>query len=117
MRPKIITNHQENLFKDRLSNQLNLKHELIALSKLIPWDSLEEEFADICPGDGNAGRPATPVRLIVGLLLLQYLHNLSDENVVRMWVENPYWQYFVVMTICSGSYQSTHLRLRDGVRG
>lgn len=94
MRPKIITNHQENLFKDRLSNQLNLKHELIALSKLIPWDSLEEEFADICPGDGNAGRPATPVRLIVGLLLLQYLHNLSDENVVRMWVENPYWQYF-----------------------
>jgi IS5 family transposase len=22
------------------------------------------------------------------------MHNLSDENVVRMWVENPYWQYF-----------------------
>ena len=22
------------------------------------------------------------------------MHNLSDENVVRMWVENGYWQYF-----------------------
>jgi IS5 family transposase len=31
---------------------------------------------------------------MVGLLLLQYLHNLSDEAVVRSWVENPYWQYF-----------------------
>lgn len=22
------------------------------------------------------------------------MHNLSDENVVPMWVENAYWQYF-----------------------
>lgn len=94
MRPQKITNYQENLFKNRLSNQLNMKHELISLSKLIPWIALEEECADICPGNGNSGRPAAPVRLIIGLLLLQYMHNLSDENVVRMWVENPYWQYF-----------------------
>ena len=31
---------------------------------------------------------------MVGLLLLQYMQNLSDEAVVRAWVENPYWQYF-----------------------
>jgi transposase, IS5 family len=32
--------------------------------------------------------------LMIGLLLLQYLYKLSDEAVLRMWKENPYWQYF-----------------------
>lgn len=94
MKPKKITNHQEDIFRNRLSNQLNPRHELLHLSKLIPWQAMEEEFADICDGDSNTGRPAKPVRLVVGLLLLQHMHNLSDENVVRMWVENAYWQYF-----------------------
>jgi len=31
---------------------------------------------------------------MIGILLLQHLHNLSDEQVVRGWVENPYWQHF-----------------------
>jgi len=94
MRPPRITNHQEDLFKNRLSNQLNPKHELLQLSKMIPWDSLCEEFEQIFDDKQVVGRPATPVRLVIGLLLLQHLHNLSDENVVRMWVENAYWQYF-----------------------
>ena len=94
MRPKSHTNHQEDLFKSRLSNQLNPKHELFQLSGLIPWDELETEFATIFDDKKAVGRPASPVRLIVGLLLLQHMHNLSDERVVRMWVENAYWQYF-----------------------
>jgi len=93
MRPKSHTNHQEDLFKSRLSNQLNPKHELFQLSGLIPWDELETEFATIFDDKKAVGRPASPVRLIVGLLLLQHMHNLSDERVVRMWVENAYWQY------------------------
>jgi len=94
MRPTKITNHQEELFRNRLSNQLNPRHELLQLSKMIPWDSMEEEFAKIFDEKQAVGRPARPVRLVVGLLLLQHMHNLSDENVVRMWVENAYWQYF-----------------------
>lgn len=65
MRPQKITNYQENLFKNRLSNQLNMNHELITLAKLIPWSDLEEECADIFPGNRNAERPATPVRLTI----------------------------------------------------
>lgn len=94
MRPDKINNSQEDLLKSRLSNQLNLRHELLVLSSHIPWDKLEEEFADLCPGSEFVGRPAKPVRLILGLLLLQHIHNLSDAEVVRNWVENPYWQYF-----------------------
>ncbi|KAG0164037.1 hypothetical protein DFQ28_008702 [Apophysomyces sp. BC1034] len=40
------------------------------------------------------GRPATSPRLIAGLLYLQHAFDLSDEEVVWQWVENPYWQMF-----------------------
>jgi IS5 family transposase len=94
MRPDKVNNSQEDLFKNRLSNQLNPKHELLLLSSMIPWEQLGHEFADLFAEKSALGRPAKPVRLIVGLLLLQHMHNLSDAEVVRSWVENPYWQYF-----------------------
>ena len=94
MRPKKINNIQSELFKNRLSDELNPKHELRQLSLLIPWEMLEEEFSQMYIDKGVGGQPPKPVRLIVGLLLLQHMHDLSDENVVRMWVENPYWQHF-----------------------
>jgi transposase, IS5 family len=94
MRPKKINNGQSELFKNRLSDELNPKHELRQLSLLIPWESMEEEFAVMHVDKGLGGQPPKPVRLMVGLLLLQHLHNLSDDNVVRMWIENPYWQHF-----------------------
>ncbi|MDO9577067.1 MAG: transposase [Candidatus Cloacimonadales bacterium] len=40
------------------------------------------------------GRPAKSVRLMVGLHYLKYLKEISDEQLVETWIENPYWQYF-----------------------
>jgi IS5 family transposase len=94
MKPQKIDNSQLDLFKNRLSNQLNPKHELFILADKIAWETLEQEFSTLYPDNGKGGQPPKPVRLMVGLLLLQYMHNLSDEQVVRAWVENPYWQYF-----------------------
>jgi IS5 family transposase len=94
MRPKKINTIQSELFKNRLSDELNPKNELLQLSSLIPWESLEEEFATMYIDKGLGGQPPKPIRLMLGLLLLQHMHDLSDENVVRMWVENPYWQHF-----------------------
>jgi IS5 family transposase len=31
---------------------------------------------------------------MVSLLILKYLRNLSDENLVEQWSENNYYQYF-----------------------
>jgi len=39
-------------------------------------------------------RPASPGRLVAGLIYLQHTFNCSDEMLVEGWVENPYWQYF-----------------------
>ena len=31
---------------------------------------------------------------MVGLTYLKYLHNLSDEKVIKLFLQSPYWQYF-----------------------
>ena len=38
--------------------------------------------------------PTPPTRLMAGLQPLKHTFQLSDEQVVSRWVENPYWQYF-----------------------
>lgn len=37
--------------------------------------------------------------MIAGLFFLQHAINLSDEQVVAGWVENPYWQFFTGETV------------------
>lgn len=52
---------------------------------------MDELFGDTyCP---DIGRPGVSTRLMVSLHYLKYTHNLSDEDVICGWVENPYWQY------------------------
>jgi IS5 family transposase len=59
---------------------------------VVAWDHLDELFGSTyCPDNG---RPGVSTRLMVALHYLKYTYNLSDEDVVEGWVENPYWQYF-----------------------
>jgi transposase, IS5 family len=92
MQPKPIKEQQDQLFKSRLSEQLKPNHELLKLAKKIPWEQLEAEFKPLF--SEGPSRPPLPVRLVVGLMMLQHMFNESDENVVKSWVENPYWQHF-----------------------
>ena len=79
-------------FRQPLREQINLKHPLVGLAGLINWERLallmSESFRS------GKGRPASSPRLIAGLLYLQHAFDLSDEEVVWQWVENPYWQVF-----------------------
>lgn len=92
MKPLKQDNNQNDLFLRSLSNQLIPNHPLIQLSKLIDWKSFEEDFSNLFVD--KVGQPAKPVRLVVGILMLQHMYGLSDENIVYRWVENPYWQFF-----------------------
>jgi IS5 family transposase len=94
MKPKKIENNQNDIFQSRLSEQLNPKHELMILGRRLNWASIEAEFSSIYEDKGYGGQPPKPARLMAGLMLLQNMHGLSDESVVAMWVENPYWQHF-----------------------
>ena len=82
---------QQSLFFD-LESQLNQKHPLYLLANKIDWNVFEKAFKDLyC---ANNGRPAKPIRRMVGLLILKHVRNVSDESIVEQWQENIYYQYF-----------------------
>ncbi len=83
--------HQGTLFSS-LSDILDQRHPLYILSGKIDWQRFEKAFAPLYCADN--GRPAKPIRLMVGLLVLKHLRNISDESVVVQWSENAYFQYF-----------------------
>ncbi len=88
---KIPKNQQLNLFQTPLKNFINMQHELCILAREIDWESIEKDLSKFY---SEIGRPGIPIRKMVGLMLLKRIYNLSDENVVARWTENPYWQYF-----------------------
>ncbi len=68
-----------------------MKHELVVLADKIDWAWLDAELAD-CFSD--QGRPAEPVRFMIGMFLLKHTYGLSDEQLWERWVHDPYFQYF-----------------------
>ena len=120
MKPKPPSGQRQGhlLYQDLLK-QLNPKHPLLLLAQKLPWAWFEEEFMRCY---ALLGRPAKPIRLMVGLLLLKQIENLSDERVVEAWVQNPYYQAFCGMEHfqwelpCDPS-DLVHFRKRIGASG
>jgi len=79
------------LFKSLLGHLLDPQHPLFKLAQAIPWGRIEKEFASLY---GSVGLPSHPIRKMAGLLMLKHTYNLSDERVVAVWQENPYYQFF-----------------------
>ena len=82
---------QDDLLRPRLVDMIDPRHELVKLTALIDWEVFDREWSGFFPS--ATGRPATPPRLVAGLLYLQHAFRLSDETVVARWVENPYYQH------------------------
>ena len=92
MRPKKSeTIGSSDLFRARLDQIINLRHELAQLAARIDWDFIDGEIA---PLYSEKGRPGIPTRFVIGLLLLKHIYGLSDEGVCERWVYDPYFQFF-----------------------
>ncbi len=83
---------QGDLFRPRLENIIDPRHELVKLAALIDWDGLEADLSRFYCSDN--GRPAGSIRLMTGLCFLKDIKGLSDEEVCAVWCENPYFQHF-----------------------
>ena len=103
-----------------LRDTLDQKHPLFILEEKINWQQFEEAFSPLYCLDN--GRPALPIRLMVGLLILKHLRNISDESVVEQYSENVYYQClcgqteFVAKVPCEAS-ELVHFRNRIGEQG
>ncbi|NOZ66716.1 MAG: IS5 family transposase [Alphaproteobacteria bacterium] len=83
---------QDDLFRPRLENIIDPRHDLVKLAVLIDWNGLESDLSHFyCAG---TGRPAESIRLMTGLCFLKDIKGLSDEEVCAVWCENPYFQHF-----------------------
>lgn len=83
---------QGDLLRSRLDQIIDLNHPLVALAGKVDWAFLEQTFGEAYK-DGP-GQPPLPSRLMAGLTILKYTHDLSDEVLCERWVENPYYQFF-----------------------
>ena len=92
MRPKQQqAARHDDLFRARLDQIINMKHELVALANKVDWGWIDDQLADHF---SDQGRPAEPVRFMIGMLMLKHTYALSDEQLWERWVQDPYFQYF-----------------------
>lgn len=77
---KIKEDLQQDLFKTRLTELINMEHPLVKLAHEISWDKMESEFENLF---SEGGRPCIAIRKIAGMLLLKEMFKESDETVVE----------------------------------
>lgn len=73
--------------------QLNPENRWIKKAETIPWNLIEERYAELFPS--NRGVPAKPLRMALGSLIIQKQIGCSDRELVEQLTENPYFQYFI----------------------
>ena len=72
MRPKKPeTTRSGDLFRARLDQIINLKHELAQIAEKVDWQFIDGEVA---PLYSDKGRPGIPTRFVIGLLLLKHIY-------------------------------------------
>ena len=82
---------QDDMFRIELESIVDPNHAIVRLAREVEWRGLDEALGALyCENNGAPGRST---RLMVALHYLKYTYDLSDEDVVKGWVENPYWQY------------------------
>jgi IS5 family transposase len=73
-----------------------MSHPLIRLGQFIDWQSFDQTLGSTYrPNHGASG---ISTRLMIALHYLKYQYDLTDEDVVAAWVENPFWQHFSGMS-------------------
>ena len=93
MRPKERRDSGQNdLFKARLDQIVDMRHPLAKLAAAIDWGFLERTLGAVYTD--APGQPPLPTRLMAGLAILKHMDDLADEVLAARWLENPYYQLF-----------------------
>lgn len=115
------TNNDNKFFSDiSFINNLRKDHPLIVLRDAINWDQLINDISQYY--DRYLGRPSIDLKVLCGLLLLQHMYKLSDQEVIDSWSENIYFQaftgskFFMIDRPCDPS-TLCNFRKRIGIEG
>jgi IS5 family transposase len=117
---KLPVDDRRELFRTRLADLINPQHELALPATAIDWNCFENEFKGFY--SDKPSRPAMPIRLMVGVLMLKHLYDLGDERIPEYWVRDVYFQYFCGMAFFEHKFPCdpsdfVHFRNRIGKDG
>jgi hypothetical protein len=73
--------------------KLSADNRWVKLSKMIPWERIETDYADLFPS--HLGTVAKPLRMALGSLIIKERCCFTDRETVEQITENPYLQYFI----------------------
>ena len=91
--PQIQIEGSAHLFETtKMIDYLDQNNPLVIISKNVDWKDLEESFYKFY--HEKKGRPIVPIQIMIGLLLLKYMFDLSDRDVIAQFQENIYYQAF-----------------------
>lgn len=93
---KKIENHPRFDFGYTFEVDIDPNNRWVKLSKMIPWKTIEERYADNFKK--LKGRKAKPIRVALGALIIQQKCGFTDQETVDQITENPYLQYFIGLT-------------------
>ena len=79
-------------FPNPFGVKMNGENRWVRLSKLIPWEEFEDQYADLFVDDGAV---AYPFRMALGAELFKERLGVTDRELVAQISENPYLQYFL----------------------
>jgi IS5 family transposase len=112
--------HPVSLFPgNSIYNSLKYDNELLILARNFDWPFIESKLSFYY---NKFGAPGKPIRLMAGLNIVKYYYNLSDDETINFWCQNPYFQAFTGQILfqqdppCDRSSMS-RFRSRIGLEG
>jgi transposase, IS5 family len=90
---------QNDLFKARLDQIIDLGHALVRLSQRIDWGFLEQQFGAVY-ADG-LGSPPLPTRLMAGLHILKYSETSRTNGSARLGLRTRIFNIFAARNFSS----------------
>jgi hypothetical protein len=80
-------------YKMQFGGKLRKDNRWVQMSKLTPWDIIEDEYAKYF--SKNSGVYAINARIAYGAIFVKEYMNLDDRGTVQYIMENPYVQYYL----------------------
>ena len=75
--------------------QLSADNRWVKLARLMPWEMIEDIYAEKFKNDREDGAPPIPARAAFGALKIKAEEAFTDERTLQFIMENPYAQYFL----------------------
>src|SRR5260370_14491493 len=88
---------EQDLFRSRLDQIIDMTHALVKLARTIDWRFLEENLGAVYTD--KPGQPPLPTRLMARLAVLQHTDDLSDQGLYHRSAANPDFHHLSVQRL------------------